>query len=136
MNEQAPSDAEIEEYVREAFAGREEEVFVPRLRYDENLDAIRVQVEDTSITELELTPAFTICEKSHRELDGLFHVGFVVEGARIFCKEHGLPYTGKVRMDAILNLVMEIEPGSRSAVLDIAIPMIEEYGLTEVEFPS
>ncbi len=136
MSEQEPSDAEVEEYVREVFAGREGQVFVPYIVYDEGLDAIRVLVEDTSITELAVTPVFTLCERTHRDQDGLFHVGFVLEGARVFCKEHALPYSGRVPIRPILDRVVEIEPGSMSPILDIALPMLEEHGMRYVDFPS
>lgn len=136
MKEQAPSEAEVNEYVRRFFAGQEGKEFSPVLLYDGELDAIRVLVVDTSVTEVLVTPALTLCKRTHSDEDGFIHVGFVVEGARIFCQEYGLPHQGTVSMVDILNLVMKIEPGSKAAVLDVAMPMVALNGLLTVDFPT
>ncbi|MES3004501.1 MAG: hypothetical protein V4690_00135 [Patescibacteria group bacterium] len=110
--------------------------FVPFSCYDSALDCIRAQTEDCSVTEVSITKNLTLLERNYKEEPGVQHVGFYIEGARYFCEENGLPYTGKVRIDQIVTKMLEVDTKSTPAILDIVLPILADYKLDEIEFPT
>ncbi len=113
--------------------------FEPTIFYQKELDRIEVIVADCSITEKpvgSVTSNLVLLERNHVEDGALIHVGFHVEGARHFCKTHGLPFQGKVRVSEILMRMSELRPETMPAILDIAIPILVDNNIDEVEFPE
>ena len=106
--------------------------FKPVIFYNPSLDWIEVHVADCSILELAITDMLSVHKDSHQE-DRV--VGFHVECARRFCRTFGLPDQGIVRVSDILQRLSKVDERTAEAIKEIALPLLHEYELDEVELP-
>ena len=113
----------------------EDFVFKPFVLYNNELDCIRVQTMDCSVTEVSVGTLLNLLEQNYPENDETTYVGFNMECARSFCRERGLSDCGKVSVIKILGSLAETDHVARQAILNIALPILKEHGLDEVEFP-
>lgn len=110
--------------------------FEPLAFYDPQLDCLEVITVDCSVTEVSISSSGLVLLERNRPEDGdLLYVGFRIEGVRYFCKENGLPYFGKIKIAEIIERMSKTDKASMPAIVDIALPMLEDYGIQEVEFP-
>lgn len=108
--------------------------FVPFAIYNKSLDWIWVQVADCSVTEVYISSGFVMLERNHTENGQRTNIGFHIEGARMFCRENNLPMDGVVSIRGILDCMQKLDPKVRPAILDVTLPMLEEYELDQVSF--
>ncbi|MEQ1561231.1 MAG: hypothetical protein ABL899_00745 [Nitrospira sp.] len=116
--------------VRE-IVGQEE--FRPTAFYNESLDELRVVVADCSVTEVPITPYISLLERTHPEDGQLSHVGFCVHRASFF---RGESESSLVRIEDVLIRLSKIDSRALLAILDVAVPLLNNNDLTEVEFPK
>jgi hypothetical protein len=130
---------ELTRFVREIFKRTGNQEFKPSVCYNEPLDAIRVFTRECSMKEIEIGKVLTLFESnSWREEDGGRYVGFSIAPARIFCGDNNLPTKGSVKISRILDFIynQEQDPVVKSGIREVALAMLEDYGLEYVDFPS
>jgi len=110
--------------------------FKPFAFYQEQMDRIQVVTADCSVTEITITNNLSLLQRNHTEYGQLTYVGFVLEGARHFCRTNDLPFEGEVKISTIIERMAKVDTKSMPAILDIALPMLQDHGIDEVEFPS
>ena len=113
--------------------------FKPFAFYDEMLDVIRVVTADCSITEVRITSVLTLLERNFLEEGQGQYVGFNIEAARISAGDMGLPTCGTVKISLILNSLAKNYnkiPVAIGAIREVAIAILEDNGLDEVQFPA
>lgn len=109
--------------------------FKPYCIYDAQLDTIRVIVEDCNYTEVMFGPHLSLDQRNHDLMGNKTHVGFNIEGAREFCTAYDVNFGFGMELIPLLERLTEVEAGSYTAIVDIAIPMVKEHNLRRVEFP-
>ncbi|MFZ2523115.1 MAG: hypothetical protein WAW92_01885 [Minisyncoccia bacterium] len=70
--------------------------------------------------------------RNHEMPGARTHVGFQVLELKALLRLHNLQCEGELELLEILKKVAESYPKARPAVLDIAIPMAEEFNVTTV----
>lgn len=136
MSERGQSREEIEltKLIRESFPELGRRQFSPCALYFEKLDKAEVIIEDTSWSEVMISRTFSLHERNHDTEDRLLHVGFSINGIVAFCRAHGLNTQGQVMISNILQKIAEVEPKSKPAILDVALPMLKTYNLDFFEY--
>ena len=129
----------IQKQVRVAFESRPEVSFPPVVFYDEDLDCIRIVVNDASIMEHRVNELLTILEDNYPE-GGRRYIGFTIKGAKHFCSQQGFSAQRAVTLADLLDGVVKAIPSDAvNFVVDsIARPLVEEAGIEDkaVELPS
>lgn len=110
--------------------------FKPTAYYDEALDTVRVIVADCSTTEIAISAHLALHERNYLEDGQARYAGFSITGVRAFCRPHRL--NGPIKISEILKLMHFKEKNSRvrGAIAEVALPMLQENNLDEVEFPA
>ncbi|MBI1974626.1 MAG: hypothetical protein HYS51_02145 [Candidatus Zambryskibacteria bacterium] len=110
--------------------------FKPAAYYDEALDTVRIVVADCSTTESAISAHLVLHERNYLKAGQARYVGFSIAGVRAFCKPHRL--NGPIKLSEILKYMHFKEHDSRvrSAIAEVALPLLEDNNLDEVEFPA
>lgn len=110
--------------------------FRPCAFFDEQLDCIRVVARDCSVSEWRVSPLLTVLEDNYADPEAgrELYVGFVVKGARHFCREQGMDLTVPIQMSELLDKILNESPEDvvRLAINAIARPLVRKGHIKEV----
>jgi len=110
------------------------ESFRPLAYYDKQLDCIRVEIRDCSVTEIRLDYVFTILEDNYPEPDQEKYVGFTIKGVRHLFARLGIPLEGVLRItDLLAQIVAKCPQEVMTAALAQFEPMLRNTEL-KVDF--
>jgi hypothetical protein len=109
--------------------------FSPHAYYIEALDKVIVVVEDCSTHEEHIKGSSISLHRRNYEVDGKRnYVGFEIDGVQDFCKYHQICFGEKMDLSSILKKMAETNAKALPAILDVAIPMIEDDNINTVIF--
>jgi hypothetical protein len=109
--------------------------FRPCAFFDDRMDCIRVIAKDCSVLEERINDRLTVMIDNYPTDARKKYVGFIVKGARHFCKEHGLSLA-TLKLTEVADALLRGFPDSTVMMFVdfVARPLIEDDRLDEVEY--
>ncbi|MEQ1500369.1 MAG: hypothetical protein ABL917_03310 [Parcubacteria group bacterium] len=107
--------------------------FEPYARFVKAVDKVVVVTEDcsTSVEQIVGSP-LSLHHRSH-EADGKRnYVGFEIDGVQEFCRHHEIPLDVNMDLVSILKKMAETHTKAMPAILDVAIPLLEDNNIISV----
>ena len=109
--------------------------FSPLAYYIKDLDTVIVLSEDCSTTVQHVAGTLiSLHHLNHEEMGKRNYVGFEVECAKEFCQCNGVPFGEKIDLVSVLQKMADTNKAAAPAILDVAIPLVEDNNIDSVIF--
>ncbi len=109
--------------------------FSPHAYYIKDLDQIVVVAEDCSTTVQHVSGTnVSLHRRNHETIGKRNYVGFEIEGAQRFCRQERLRFGKKMSLTSLLEKMARTDVKAAPAILDVAIPLIEDSNINSVIF--
>lgn len=104
--------------------------FSPYAYYIDTLDTLIVMVEDCSTTEERVTrTSISLLRRNDEVIGKRNYIGFEVSGIKKFCRQNGIPFGKDMNLVQILRKMADLNKLAVPAILDIAIPLVEDNNI-------
>lgn len=109
--------------------------FTPHAYYIKDLDKLIVVTEDCSAVEVAICDTLISLRcRTHEEYGKRNHVGFEVDCIQRFCRINKIRFGRKMDLVQILKKIAEEYTKASPAILEVAIPLVEDYNINSVIF--
>lgn len=109
--------------------------FSPHAYYVKDLDTVVVLVEDCSTTVQQIAGTLiSLHHRNYEEMGKRNYVGFEVGCAEEFCQCNGMTFGEEMDLVSVLQKMADTNKAAVPAILDVAIPLVEDNNINSVIF--